>query len=320
MLEKTRIFIAGHNGMVGSAFKRKLEASSGYDIITASRAKVDLTQQREVKDFFNCENPTEVVLAAAKVGGIFANDAYPADFIVENLQIQTNVIRSAHEAGVQKLLFLGSSCIYPRLAEQPIREDYLLTGALEPTNEPYALAKIAGIKTCESFNRQYGRDYRSVMPTNLYGPGDNYHLENSHVVPALIRKFHEAKVSGSATVQVWGTGKPRREFMFVDDLADACIFLHELSYEKYSELVDTRQSHVNVGIGSDLSIRELASTIADIVGFSGEISFDKSKPDGTPRKLLNVEKLVSLGWQAKTSMRDGLSMAYDDFLAKAANI
>ena len=318
-MEKTRIFIAGHNGMVGSAFKRKLEASSRYDIITVSRANVDLTQQSEVKDFFNLENPTEVILAAAKVGGIVANDAYPADFIVENLQIQTNVIRYAHEAGVQKLLFLGSSCIYPRLAEQPIREDYLLTGALEPTNEPYALAKIAGIKTCESFNRQYGRDYRSVMPTNLYGPGDNYHLENSHVVPALIRKFHEAKVSGSATVQVWGTGKPRREFMFVDDLADACIFLHELSYEKYSELVDTRQSHVNVGIGSDLSIRELASTIADIVGFSGEISFDKSKPDGTPRKLLNVEKLESLGWQAKTSLRDGLSVAYDDFLAKTSN-
>lgn len=319
MLEKTRIFIAGHNGMVGSAFKRKLEASSRYDIITASRATVDLTRQKEVKDFFKCENPTEVILAAAKVGGIVANDAYPADFIVENLQIQTNVIRYAHEAGVQKLLFLGSSCIYPRLAEQPIREDYLLTGALEPTNEPYALAKIAGIKTCESFNRQYGRDYRSVMPTNLYGPGDNYHLENSHVVPALIRKFHEAKVSGSATVHVWGTGKPRREFMFVDDLADACIFLHELSYEKYSELVDTRQSHVNVGIGSDLSIGELAATIADIVGFSGEISFDKSKPDGTPRKLLNVEKLESLGWQAKTSLRDGLSVAYDDFLAKTPN-
>ena len=318
-MEKTRIFIAGHNGMVGSAFKRKLEASSRYDIITVSRANVDLTQQSEVKDFFNLENPTEVILAAAKVGGIVANDAYPADFIVENLQIQTNVIRYAHEAGVQKLLFLGSSCIYPRLAEQPIREDYLLTGALEPTNEPYALAKIAGIKTCESFNRQYGRDYRSVMPTNLYGPGDNYHLENSHVVPALIRKFHEAKVSGSATVQVWGTGKPRREFMFVDDLADACIFLHELSYEKYSELVDTRQSHVNVGIGSDLSIRELAATISDIVGFSGEISFDKSKPDGTPRKLLNVEKLESLGWQAKTSLRDGLSVAYDDFLAKTSN-
>jgi GDP-L-fucose synthase len=300
--------------MVGSAIVRRL-ASLGYsEIVTRSRQELDLTRQSEVAAFFAEAGIEQVYLAAAKVGGIHANNTYPAEFIYENLILESNIVHSAHEAGVRKLLFLGSSCIYPRLAEQPIREDALLTGPLEPTNEPYAIAKIAGIKLCESYNRQYGRDYRSVMPTNLYGPNDNYHPENSHVIPALLRRFHEAKLAGASEIAIWGTGSPRREFLHVDDMAAACVHVMELSESLYSQHTQPALSHINVGTGEDVTIRELAETIADIVGFSGQLVFDASKPDGTPRKLLDVSRLNALGWKAEFGLREGLRDAYAWYL------
>ena len=309
-----KIFVAGHNGMVGSAICRLLESRQNIKIITRTRSELDLCNQESVKNFMNLERPDEVIIAAAKVGGIHANNAYPADFIYENLQIQTNIIHMAHINNVQKLLFLGSSCIYPKLAEQPMKEDALLTGTLEPTNEPYAIAKISGIKLCESYNRQYGRDYRSVMPTNLYGPGDNYHSENSHVVPALIRRFHEAKINGQKKVIVWGTGKPRREFLFVDDMAAASIFVHELPQHTFESNTQKMLSHVNVGTGIDVTIKELAQSVKDVVEYDGEVIFDEIRPDGSPRKLLNIDLLKKLGWKSKTNLRSGLSISYSDYL------
>ena len=311
-----KIFVAGHNGMVGSAICRLLESRQNIKIITRTRSELDLCNQESVKNFMNLERPDEVIIAAAKVGGIHANNAYPADFIYENLQIQTNIIHMAHINNLQKLLFLGSSCIYPKLSEQPMKEDALLTGALEPTNEPYAIAKISGIKLCESYNRQYGRDYRSVMPTNLYGPGDNYHSENSHVVPALIRRFHEAKINGQKKVIVWGTGKPRREFLFVDDMAAASIFVHELPQRTFESNTQKMLSHVNVGTGIDVTIKELAQSVKDVVEYDGEVIFDEIRPDGSPRKLLNIDLLKRLGWKAKTNLRSGLRISYSDYLLK----
>jgi GDP-L-fucose synthase len=312
---KKRIYVAGHGGMVGAALVRVL-AQRGDELVTRSHAQLDLTNQSSVQAFFAQEHIDEVYLAAAKVGGIQANDTYPADFIYQNLMIQTNVVHAAHSHGVQKLLFLGSSCIYPRMAEQPMTEAALLTGKLEPTNEPYAVAKIAGIKLCESYNRQHGRDYRSVMPTNLYGPGDNYHPENSHVVPALIRRFHEAKTSGAAEVTIWGTGTPRREFLYVDDMAAAGVHVMGLGQTVYAAHVEPMQSHINVGSGSDVTIAELARTVAGVVGFNGEIRYDPDKPDGTPRKLLDSSRLHNLGWQATTGLEAGLTLAYRDFLLR----
>ena len=309
-----RIFVAGHGGMVGSAICRQLQKQSNVEIITRSRGELDLCDQSQVNDFMKSEKPDEVILAAAKVGGIHANNTYPGEFIYQNLQIQNNVINAAHINDVQKLLFLGSSCIYPRALEQPIKEDALLTGVLEPTNEPYAIAKIAGIKMCESYNRQYGRDYRSVMPTNLYGPGDNYHPENSHVVPALIRRFHEAKENNLEEVVVWGSGAPRREFLYVDDMAKASLYLHNLDQTIYQENTEPMLSHINVGIGIDVTIKELAEIIMDVVCFTGELVFDTSKPDGTSRKLMNVDRLDLLGYRAPTSLQSGLQLAYADFL------
>ena len=308
-----KIFVAGHRGMVGSAICRQLQSQSHAEIITRNRDELDLCDQRAVQDFMQFEKPDEVVLAAAKVGGIYANNSYPAEFIYQNLQIQNNIIHAAHMKDVQKLLFLGSSCIYPRAVEQPMREDALLTGILEPTNEPYAIAKIAGIKMCESYNRQYGRDYRSVMPTNLYGPGDNYHPENSHVVPALIRRFHEAKENNHGEVVVWGSGAPMREFLYVDDMAEASLFVHNLEHEIYAENTEPMLSHINVGTGVDVTIKELAQTVKNVVGFEGELAFDKSKPDGTMRKLMDVSTLRKLGYVAPTSLRAGLELAYADF-------
>ena len=316
----TKIFVAGHRGMVGSAVCRQLRKQPGIEIITRTRRELDLCKQTAVMDFMKSEKPDEVVLAAAKVGGIYANDTYPADFIYENLQIQNNVINAAHLNDVQKLLFLGSSCIYPRAVEQPMKEDALLTGVLEPTNEPYAIAKIAGIKMCESYNRQYGRDYRSVMPTNLYGPGDNYHPENSHVVPALIKRFHEAKVNKKTEVSVWGSGRPMREFLFVDDMAEASLFVKNLDYTIYKENTEPMLSHINVGSGVDVTIKKLAQTVKEVVGFSGELIFDKSKPDGTMRKLMDVSKLRALGYIAPTSLRSGLELAYADFLQTGSKL
>ena len=313
-----KIFVAGHNGMVGQAICRKLADQGAVELLTRDRACLDLADQRAVQEFFLNETPDEVILAAAKVGGIHANNTYPAEFIYQNLQIQNNVIDSAHRAGVQKLLFLGSSCIYPKQASQPIEETSLLTGALEPTNEPYAIAKIAGIKMCESYNRQYGRDYRSVMPTNLYGPGDNYHPENSHVVPALIRRFHEAKVTHQDEVVIWGTGRPMREFLYVDDMASACLHIHNIPQKDFENHVSKMCSHVNIGCGQDVTIKELALLVQKIVGFEGNISFDESKPDGTMRKLLDVSVINKLGWQASMSLEKGLSLAYDDFLKSYA--
>ena len=298
--------------MVGSAIFRALKARGNAEIITRSRADLNLLEQRDVRDFMHTERPDAVILAAAKVGGILANDTYPAQFIYENLMMEANVIHEAYSAGVERLLFLGSSCIYPKLADQPMAENALMTGTLEPTNEPYAIAKIAGIKLCESYNRQYGTDYRSVMPTNLYGPGDNFHPENSHVLPALLRKFHTAVQNGNDEVIVWGSGAPKREFLFVDDLASAC--LHVMDSNQYHELVQPMQSHVNVGTGSDVSIRELAETIARIVGFKGRITFDRSKPDGAPRKLMNVDLLSDMGWKAQTCLDDGIQATYRWFL------
>ena len=293
--------------MVGSAIYRKLKELGFENIIVRTSKELDLRDQQAVKEFFETEKPEYVFLAAAKVGGIMANNVYRADFIYENLAIQNNVIHYSHENDVKKLMFLGSSCIYPKMAPQPLKEDYLLTGTLEPTNEPYAIAKIAGIKMVESYRMQYDDNYISVMPTNLYGINDNYHPENSHVLPALIRKFHEAKVNNSPTVNIWGSGKPMREFMFADDLADACVFL----MENYNDL-----QFVNIGVGEDISIRELAELIKEVVGFQGELEFDSSKPDGTPRKLMDVSKLSSLGWKAKTNLKEGIKLAYEDFLKK----
>ena len=308
--KSTRIYLAGHRGMVGAAILRKLK-SAGFDqIITRTHDQLDLTQQANVAEFMGRELPEVVILAAAKVGGIYANNQYPAEFIYQNLMIETNVIHQAYRIGVKKLLFLGSSCIYPKLAEQPMREEALLTGVLEPTNEPYAIAKIAGLKLCESYNRQYGTDYRSVMPTNLYGPNDNYHPENSHVVPALLRRFHEAVQIGSPEVVIWGTGEPKREFLHVDDMADASLFVLSLDAEVYRASTRPMLSHINIGTGVDVTIRELAETIAIVTGYQGRISFDVEKPDGTPRKLLDVSKLSKLGWQAKLSLADGLRDAY----------
>ena len=309
-----KIFVSGHNGMVGSAICRQLQQQPDVEIITRTRAELDLCDQAAVLDFMKSTRPDEVILAAAKVGGIHANTTYPAEFIYQNLQIQNNVIHSAHLNDVQKLLFLGSSCIYPRQVPQPMRENALLTGILEPTNEPYAIAKIAGIKMCESYNRQYGRDYRSVMPTNLYGPGDNYHPENSHVVPALIRRFHEAKEKNFSEVVVWGSGTPKREFLYVDDMAEASIFVHTLHKDIFAEQTRPMLSHVNVGTGEDVTIRDLAETVKEVVGFTGNLVFDTSKPDGPPRKLMDVEVLSNLGWTASVGLRDGLRHSYQDFL------
>ena len=309
-----KIFVSGHNGMVGSAICRQLQQQPDVEIITRTRAELDLCDQAAVLDFMKSTRPDEVILAAAKVGGIHANNTYPAEFIYQNLQIQNNVIHAAHLNDVQKLLFLGSSCIYPRQVPQPMRENALLTGILEPTNEPYAIAKIAGIKMCESYNRQYGRDYRSVMPTNLYGPGDNYHPENSHVVPALIRRFHEAKEKNFSEVVVWGSGTPKREFLYVDDMAEASIFVHTLHKDIFAEQTRPMLSHVNVGTGEDVTIRDLAETVKEVVGFTGNLVFDTSKPDGPPRKLMDVEVLSNLGWTASVGLRDGLRHSYQDFL------
>jgi GDP-L-fucose synthase len=314
------IFIAGHNGMVGSAIHRCLRQNPTLTLITASKSELDLTDQKEVSAFFKCTHIDQVYLAAARVGGIHANDVYPAEFIYQNLMIQANVINSAFECGVKKLLFLGSSCIYPKLAKQPMREDALLTGLLERTNEPYAVAKIAGLKLCESYNRQYGKshgiDYRSVMPTNLYGPGDNYHPQNSHVIPALLRRFHEAKVSGAKSVTIWGTGTPRREFLYVDDLAVACVHVMNLDKSIYDQYTSPTHSHINVGHGDDVTIAELATMIAETVRFTGSTEYDKTKPDGAPRKLMDSTRLNQLGWKATISLEKGLKMAYQDFLEK----
>ena len=316
-MTRTRTFIAGHRGMVGSALVRQLEARGDAELITRTRAELDLTSQAEVSAFFEKEAIDQVYLAAAKVGGIHANNTYPADFIYENLMIEANIIHAAHKTDVNKLLFLGSSCIYPKLADQPMREDALLTGVLEPTNEPYAIAKIAGIKLCESYNRQYGRDYRSVMPTNLYGPNDNFHPENSHVIPALLRRVHEAKLAGARAVVIWGSGTPMREFLHVDDMAKASVHVMNLDAKTYQSCTEPTLSHINVGTGQDCTIRELAETIVRVVGFEGDLVFDTSKPDGTPRKLMDVSRLEALGWLASISLEEGLKDAYNWFLANS---
>ena len=315
-----RVFIAGHRGMVGSAILRSLSARDDIELVTATRADLDLTSQTAVFDFYKQHQIDEVYLAAAKVGGIQANNNFPAEFLYQNLMIQSNLIHGAYQSGIQKLLFLGSSCIYPKFAAQPITEDSLLCGELEPTNEPYAIAKIAGIKTCESYNRQYGCDYRSIMPTNLYGLGDNFHPENSHVIPAMLRRFHEAKLGDQAEVVVWGTGKPMREFLYVDDMASASVHLMELDLEKYNSITRPQLSHLNVGSGVDCTIAELAGTIADVTGFKGELVFDTTKPDGTPRKLMDSSKLQSTGWSPAHSLKKGLEKTYQWFLANQAHI
>jgi GDP-L-fucose synthase len=309
------IFVAGHRGMVGSAIVRRLQALGHTAILTATHAELDLTEQAQVRQFFGDHQIHQVVLAAAKVGGIHANNSYPAEFIYQNLMMECNLVHAAHMAGVQHLLFLGSSCIYPRLAAQPMREDALLTGLLEPTNEPYAIAKIAGIKLCESYNRQYGRDYRSVMPTNLYGPGDNFHPENSHVIPALLRRFHEAAQAEAPEVVIWGSGTPMREFLHVDDMAAASLFVMQLEDGVYRAHTQPMLSHINVGTGVDCSIRELAETVARVTGYTGRLGFDASKPDGTPRKLMDVARLAALGWRAGIALEDGLRDAYAWFIA-----
>lgn len=306
--------------MVGSAIMRELQSRGYSNFVTRSHGELDLTQQQEVRAFFESERIDQIYMAAAKVGGIYANNTYPAEFIYENLMVEANIVHHAWRAGVRKLLFLGSSCIYPRLATQPMEEHALLTGPLEPTNEPYAIAKIAGIKLCEAYNRQYGVDYRSVMPTNLYGPGDTYHRENSHVVPALLRRFHEAKESNADEVVIWGTGNPRREFLFVDDMARACVHIMELDTPTYASFTEPTLSHINVGTGEDLTIRELAQTIAKVIGYDGRITFDPTKPDGTPRKLMDVSRMKSLGWRPTIHLIDGLKIAYQDFLSKATTV
>lgn len=313
-MPSANIFVSGHRGMVGSAIVRQLEKDPSNRIITATRDELDLTNQGQVLEFFKNNSIDQVYLAAAKVGGINANNTYPAEFIYQNLMIEANIIHAAHINNVQKLLFLGSSCIYPKLAEQPMSEYALLTGTLEPTNEPYAIAKIAGIKLCESYNRQYSRDYRSVMPTNLYGPGDNYHPENSHVIPALIRRFHEAKESDAPEVVAWGSGAPMREFLYVDDMAQASVFVMNLESETYEAYTEPMLSHINVGSGIDCTIKELTEAVATIVGYEGKVIWDSSKPDGTPRKLMDVSRLESLGWYAKVGLSEGLNEAYKDYL------
>jgi GDP-L-fucose synthase len=312
-----KIYVAGHRGMVGSAIVRNLEGKGFNNIVTRTHAELDLTNQAKVAAFFEQEKPDQVYLAAAMVGGIHANNTYPAEFIYDNLMVQNNVIHQAFLNGVKKILFLGSSCIYPKLALQPMNEDALLTGKLEPTNEPYAIAKIAGIKMCESYNRQYGNthgiDYRSVMPTNLYGPGDNYHPINSHVIPALIRRFHEAKMSNAPEVVIWGTGTPRREFLYVDDMATASVFVMDLDKATYDSQTGPMQSHINVGFGSDVTIAELSKAVSDAVGYQGKISYDSSKPDGSPRKWIDSGRLNRLGWSPKINLEIGLVRAYQDF-------
>jgi GDP-L-fucose synthase len=305
--KKSKIYVSGHRGMVGSALVRNLLGNGYTNIVFRTREELDLLDQHAVRTFLKLEQPKYIFIAAARVGGIYANNTYRADFIYENLAVEANVIHGAHQAGIENLCFLGSSCIYPRDCPQPIKEEYLLTGPLEPTNEPYAIAKIAGIKMCESFNRQHGTKYVSVMPTNLYGSNDNYDLNNSHVLPALIRKTHEAKIRGDKELVVWGSGKPRREFLYVDDMADACVFLMSKGIG---------EGLFNVGKGEDVTIHELAETVMSVVGFKGEIVFDSSKPDGTPRKLLNVDRMSNLGWTAKTSLLDGITKAYADYLTR----
>lgn len=316
---KQNVYVAGHNGMVGSAIVRQLEALGYAHIITRNHAELDLTRQAAVEAFFHEQRIDQVYLAAAKVGGIHANNTFPAEFIHQNLMIEANLVQAAHQSGVQKLLFLGSSCIYPKFAPQPMAESALLTGVLEPTNEPYAIAKIAGIKLCESYNRQYGRDYRSVMPTNLYGPNDYFHPENSHVIPALLRRFHEAVRADAEEVVIWGSGQPMREFLHVDDMAEACVFVMNLDADTYHAHTQPMASHINVGTGVDCTIRELAETIGRVTGFTGRIAFDASKPDGTPRKLLDVSRLKAMGWTARIPLEEGLRDAYAWFLAHQAN-
>jgi GDP-L-fucose synthase len=317
-----KIYVAGHRGMVGSAIVRVLKAQGCTNIITRTHAELDLTNQAAVKQFFEQEKPAQVYLAAARVGGVHANNTYPAEFIYSNLMVEVNVIHESFIHGVKKLLFLGSSCIYPREAPQPISESFLLTGKLEPTNEPYAIAKIAGIKLCESYNRQYGQshgvDYRSVMPTNLYGPGDNYHPENSHVIPALIRRFHEATVSNAPEVLIWGTGTPKREFLYVEDMAEASVFVMDLDKAIYDQHTSPMQSHINVGFGEDVTIAQLAHAVAATTGYAGKIDFDASKPDGAPRKWMDSSRLNTLGWKAKIGLNAGLARAYSDFLQHTA--
>ena len=311
LTEKTKIYVAGHRGLVGAAIVRRLQSQGCQNLVLQTHKMLDLTDQSAVRLFFESERPEIVVLAAAKVGGILANSLYPGEFIYQNLMIQSNIIHWSQKFGVKRLLFLGSSCIYPKLAAQPLKEEYLLTGPLEPTNDAYAVAKIAGIKMCESYNRQFGTKYLSVMPTNLYGPGDNFDLQNSHVLPALIRKFHEAKMAGSPNVTVWGTGSPRREFLYVDDMADGCVHLLSLDDEKYTELVtDLKPCLINIGMGKDITIRELAELVREVVAFEGEIIFDTSKPDGTPQKLLEISRMDELGWKAKISLRQGIERTY----------
>lgn len=322
MNRDAKIYVAGHRGLVGSAIVHNLRSKGYGNLLTRTHAELDLTNQASVETFFQKEKPAYVFLAAAKVGGIMANNEYPAEFIRDNLAIQTLILHAGYGSGVKRLLFLGSSCIYPKVAPQPLKEEYLLTGPLEPTNRPYALAKIAGIEMCWSYNRQYRTQYLAVMPTNLYGPGDNYHPQNSHVIPALLWKFHQAKISGAPTVPVWGTGTPRREFMYSEDMADACVFLMNLPDVQFVSLSaqdrnDGLPPLVNIGMGEDLSIAELAEIVSEIVGYVGKIDFDRTKPDGTPRKLMDVSRLEGLGWKAKTCLRDGLRAAYRDFLDKS---
>jgi GDP-L-fucose synthase len=318
--KNTKIYVAGHSGMVGSAIVRYLQANGFNNIVTRTHSELDLTNQNAVQQFFQEERPDQVYLAAAKVGGIYANNTYPAEFIYQNLMIEANVIHQAFGVGVKKLIFLGSSCIYPKMAPQPMIEDMLLSGKLEPTNEPYAIAKIAGIKLCESYNRQYGQsfgvDYRSVMPSNLYGPGDNYHAENSHVIPALIRRFHEAKISHASEVVIWGSGNPMREFLYVDDLAAALVFVMSLNKSVCDQYTKSLQGHINVGYGSDISIKDLSAMIARIVGYVGETKFDTNMPDGPTKKLVNSGLLNQLGWSAKVSLEEGLNLTYSDFLLR----
>ncbi len=315
-----KIFVAGHRGMVGSALVRQLKQSPDVELITRTHAELDLTDQSAVRTFFEAEQPDEVYLAAAKVGGIHANNTYPAEFIYQNLMMEANIIHQAFESGVQKLLFLGSSCIYPKLAQQPMAEEALLTGTLEATNEPYAIAKIAGIKLCESYNRQYGVDYRSVMPTNLYGPNDNFHLENSHVIPALMRRIHEAKLAGDKEVVIWGSGTPMREFLHVDDMAAASVYVMNLDEATYNANTQPMLSHINVGTGVDCTIHELAETLVEVIGFQGELVFDTTKPDGTPRKLMDVSRLRSMGWSYQIELKDGLAQTYEWFLQNVESI